>query len=332
MRVLAYISSKLDEARFAPSEIAVHGTTSIFLRSILKQGMVVNPKQKRWDKDENTGPNTQSRVSLAGSYWTTNWGTASAAATNIIKKFGGDYLFVFAKITIGSAKADEDDIGSAMDMAFWSLMREHHPGITTDSFIYPWYQWFAKPEKRPAMIKTFGDALHKILKATPEHPVDYELMGQTLYTYMARLVSYDIRPQSWNWRQYGELINDYEMPRADEFNSQKWEVELLRLKDRLSRRYRATTRANDARSQTRRTMRIDQPVTFSGANRIVGVAERDYASYRKPIILHYGVFPEQYIEQYREATGPFPGVVDRQGRAIIPADTHDRFGDPIKTT
>ena len=46
------ISSEVEtllERRFQPTTLMYHGTSSVFLRSILKNGLDPNPKQKSWD-------------------------------------------------------------------------------------------------------------------------------------------------------------------------------------------------------------------------------------------------------------------------------------------
>lgn len=97
------ISKQLILAR-SIDKIYFHGTSSVFLRSILKKGLIPT-KQKVWDKT------TGFDESLEGVYLTRDFSLALAASQEATDKFGGNWLVIIAHLKMSpSTILDEDSI------------------------------------------------------------------------------------------------------------------------------------------------------------------------------------------------------------------------------
>lgn len=308
---------ELFEAKFKKPITMFHGTSSKFLRTILKTGMIPNPKDKKWDTDPNAGLMTQSRVSLNGSYWSGRLITATSSALNTTNKFGGNSIIVIAQIQTQSAKADEDqisfDIPREYDFAFGGVY-SNNPRLVAQVY-YDNRDYYN--EKKEVFIK----AIHNALTDNPKKPIPYGLLDDLFDTFTMRIISYGIKETG---------IDDYYSPLKQIKNkpngvptTEEMEQDLLKIKDKLTRYYREST---EDRGKFSHTLRITDPVDFSGANRITHIVEipKHYFDENKnfvqpPIILHYGnpkEFPDKFLDEYTSRVGDFPGMVDKNGKYI----------------
>lgn len=310
------------EAQFRQPHIMYHGTTTEFLRSILKNGIVPNPSKKRWDTDE-LHQGSFSRASLSGSYWTTNLMTAVSASSNTTRKFGGSSLVVIAQIAQQSAYADEDNLNSDIFWALQDVMKILHPGIRSD-FVLPIASdlWDNPPdsEQHKKARKIFKDTLHKSLaKDFDLHTINDSFLDELLDAIVMRSVVWE----QHHGMQLDRWINNVPplLPTTQEI-----EDKLQILREKLTRTYRKTTMDTGFSP----SLRITLPVGYSGANKILNILE-----YRKgywetdengekkyhtlPLILHYGSqsLPDDFMRQYRERIGEFPGLVDVDGNNYL---------------
>lgn len=89
-------------------DIVFHGTSSVFLKSILKRGVIASSPNQTFD---NNGSILQrSLKSVGGSYWAFDYGTAKLSAYRSEEKHGGFPIIVIAQMHRNSALADEDSI------------------------------------------------------------------------------------------------------------------------------------------------------------------------------------------------------------------------------
>ena len=88
----------LIEAKFTKPITAFHGTTTTFLKSILKHGMIPNPNKSVYDSDDTARENRPSNKTIGGTYFTTRLGTAASAATSAKNKFNGNPIIIIANI------------------------------------------------------------------------------------------------------------------------------------------------------------------------------------------------------------------------------------------
>lgn len=103
----------LFEKRLQPTTLMYHGTSSVFLQSILKNGLDPNPKQKSWDGGGNI-------PSLGGVYLApTDGRPVKYAAEEAVKKYGGSPILITVQVVSSSGTPDEDNIfGVVAEVAY----------------------------------------------------------------------------------------------------------------------------------------------------------------------------------------------------------------------
>lgn len=314
----------LFEAKFKKPITMYHGTTSEFLSSILKQGMVPNPKRKKWDTDPDVSLTTQSRASLEGSYWSSNLITASSSASNTKNKFGGNPILIIADIQTQSAKADEDnityDLKRQYDDSFGGSY-SGNPRLVAEVF-YDSQEYYQKAKEK--FIKNSHDSMSN---SNNLKPVPVDLLSQVFDALSLRIIAHGIREAKGDdyWSPIKRVKNKPEtIPTVEET-----ERNLLNLKDKVTRYYRESTTNT---GQFSHTLRITDPVTFGGANKITHIMEipdsyfKDKKYIQPPIILHYGNknLPEKFMSDYKSRVGKFPGLVDKNNNMLLSADIENK--------
>ena len=318
---------ELLEAQFRQPHVMFHGTSTVFLRTILSQGIVPNPKQRRWDTDHHNNVSTFSRISLPGSYWTSNLLTATGAAHNTKTKFGGEELLVIAQIAEQSAYADEDSIGSPIQWAVGDTMRKFCPGIVTDALHFLASLLLAPrdPAQADQIRAYFAEKLHEHLEGSEQQPINRAVTDELLETLVLRHLAYMAKSGERMRYILGDAAESIDIPSVDEM-----EHRLLDLRERLTRSYRRT--AKHEHGSFSHTLRLNLPVSYRGANRILAVLELppyryvDGKSEVDPLILHYGQLPlpAPFLEQYRNRKGDFPGLVSPAGDVLMPSERTPR--------
>lgn len=311
----------LVEAKFRQPHIMYHGTSDVFLRGILSQGLIANPPKKRWDDDTQQSSSSFNRTSLPGSYWTSNLMTARSSSTNTVKKFGGHDMTIIAQIAEQSAYADEDSISSQLMWAMNDTMQATHPNIRSSFWIALADDLFGTDQaKRKHLHDIFTGSLHKHLKGSPLHePV---LMDELLNTLVLRSMAFEKR----DGMTMSHWINPEVMPDIPSIES--IEQKLLGLREKLTRSYRSS--ALD-RSDFQHTLRYPNTVGFKGATKILSIVRNSQYRWQpvpgekdqmivSPYVLLYGTgLPDDFIKQHKERVGDFPGLVDSSDKVILSA-------------
>lgn len=313
------------ETKFKKPRIMYHGTSDVFLPSILKQGLLPNPKKKKWDTDDQEVESSFSRVSLSGSYWTSNYMTASSSATNNRQKFGGNELTIIAQIAEQSAYADEDNINSPLKWAMSDTVIEFNPNIRPDFWISIADGVFGEDAiLRDKIEISFMNNLHKHLDGSEKHIPNRKLSNDILETLLLRAMVFEkkngMRLEHW-------IRNIPPLPSIKEI-----EQHLLHLRDKITRSYRNTT--NYSPDIYNHTLRVNVPVGFSGANKILWIIRKrkyEWIDNGKginggsqlivhPLEMLYGTLPlpADFLKQYKERIGQFPGLVDKTGKILMP--------------
>jgi len=110
----------------AAKEVMYHGTSSTYLRNILKEGLIPNPKQKQWqDIPAQFGK-------FWGVYFTRNLSNAIHAANNAVNKRGGTPLFVLAQLETNTPDLTMDEEGLVQHFEF-SMKHNIHEKAPEDS-------------------------------------------------------------------------------------------------------------------------------------------------------------------------------------------------------
>lgn len=288
-----------------------HGTSSKFLRPIMVSGVVPNPPQKFWDKDTDASQSMGSRASLEGSYWTTNLLTATSAAWNAQKKFGGNQLLVMAEIVQQAAYADEDSVKYTVDGA-WGQMAKQLFGVVPDAISHLAWSWFGTHQGqnyREKMIETFSTDLHGLLRLSDAHPLNYNMIADLMYAYLMRRLAYVWKSHTdskgvntnpfygWPEKTVAEVTPQIPTPNDAESN-------YLHMLDRLSRAYRKSAQTKHDPDAFNLTARVPQVVGFSGAHRIVCIVELIQKEDRSQlIVVRYGKIPDQLLTDWRSRKG-----------------------------
>lgn len=303
---------QITEAKFRKSITMYHGTSSVFLQSILSNGLVPDPKKKKWDTDPGVSLGTHSRVSLSGSYWTGNLITATSSARNTTEKFGGNNLIVIAQIQTQSAMADEDKITFSLkweyDDAFGGNFSEN-PHMIAATY-YDTREYYQKAKDK--FIKSVHE---KLSDSNEQKPVPEKLLANTFDALSLRIIAHGINDAKGD--TYWSPLNRVKNKPDNIPTVSQTEQNLLDLKDKLTRYYRESAIDTQAFSHT---LRVTKPVNYRGANRITHIVEIPDGYFKSgeyiqpPIISHYGStdLPEKFMNDWKTRIGKFPGITKKE--------------------
>lgn len=307
--------------------IGYHGTTDRFLREILKKGMVPDPDKRAWDEDPQANVLQISRASLYGSYWTVNVGIATSSSFNTVKKFGGKEIIVIANLIPESGVADEDKITFVLidrigqvisqNMLIGDLRDPMNLGML-------WGMIKANYDILDPIIEQVARKIHlKFSKSSELKPIPYDMISKAVLSYLKRQALYavDGSKQSYifDWksgfsRGHSDIeFNDIRLPR-ELFGMDKKEAEnqFKIAQDQLTQYYREI--AQKAMRQTPRgTMRMLEPVTYSGRNRIFCIVRLHPVQVQSKfsnnmvssnaIEIVYGKPPQKFLDDWEKDIG-----------------------------
>ena len=127
------------EARYGGSDkersIWYHGTTADRIPSILSQGLVPFHAKKVWDEDPESSFISPSRVSLGGTYLTTNLMTAKISASTALRRKNRKVKGEIAAIVVCELQPrnlvmDEDHV-----LTFSAAIAFEHPWIAAEAYL-----------------------------------------------------------------------------------------------------------------------------------------------------------------------------------------------------
>jgi len=301
----------ITEAKFRKPNIMFHGTSTAFLPSILKNGIVPKPKSKSWDVDPDVSMVSQSRVSLGGSYWTSNLLTATSSAWRTAKKFDGEELIIIAQVQQQQAFADEDSvtyiINALIGKAFGNSLYLERADLIAELF-------YDHPDRIEEIKNKFQTVLHTELTTNKQKPIPQNIIDNLFDAYVMRIIAHgekDSGGKEW----YSPLKRVKNKP--DSIPSvNEAEAGLLAQKDALTRYY--TESAIEQPQQFSHTLRITEPVGYSGANKILQIISRDKKLDNLPLKLYYGStpLPDKFMEQWYSRIGTFPGIMTPDGKML----------------
>lgn len=318
---------------------AYHGTTDVFLREILKKGMLPNPQNRVWDEDPNANAMKISLESLYGTYWTTNLMTATSATRDATKKFNGNAIIVIASIVPESGVADEDHVTAFFKSSLMMGIENQFGNVQ-----YTWPHdlgriWGAMKGNRDLFFLILEDAsknMHKELSKSPEiKPVPYDLISKAVLTYLKRQAIFSVRENNssdiFEWRRAFsdnytsfsskdrkdkyENLSDVPLP-IEMFGYNKREIEsrFKEVEDELTRYYREAM-VSKIRSGgiMGGNVRILEPVTYSGRNRILSIVRFQEVEITNrlsgepmrtdAVEIVYGKLPNKFVEDYEKRIG-----------------------------
>lgn len=305
---------ELFEAKFRKPNIMFHGTSTAFLPSILKHGMNPSPKEKSWDVDPDVSLYSQSRVSLEGSYWASNLLTATSSAWRTSNKYAGDELLIIAQIQQQQAFADEDSvtftINNIFSISVGNSMYAERPDLMAQIY-------FDHPDIITKSKSEFERRLHNSFvkdKINGKKPIPTDMLSDVFDAYVMRIIAHgerDSNGKEWYSPLYRVTNKPESIPSVNDA-----ETNLLKQKDRLTKYYNES--AIEQPTSFNHTLRITEPVTYSGANKILFILERDKKLHNLPLKLHYGnpPLPTKFIDQWHRSIGAFPGLMTPDGKMV----------------
>lgn len=129
--ILEHIDLLLE--RSSPIEV-YHGTSTAFLREILKKGLIPNPSKQRWGQEMDKGRKAlQPVATLDGHvYFSKSGFLAREVAEDAARKFGGNPLVVAAQIQPKSAKIDQAEFTSHITVEAEVVANRYAPSDARD--------------------------------------------------------------------------------------------------------------------------------------------------------------------------------------------------------
>ena len=108
------IGEILLERKIQRTRIYYHGTCDVFLRSILKNGLMANPSKRTYG-DDSVGSDRFAQTVPDAVYLASNKDAALYNSSLTVKKFGGKHLMCKVQVVDNSTEMDEDVFIFAVD-------------------------------------------------------------------------------------------------------------------------------------------------------------------------------------------------------------------------
>lgn len=212
---------------------AYHATKPKYLRSIIKQGLIPNKNESGYGSNEVSGSFGYSLAALPGIYFTADY----ARAEHIGKLYGDSPIIIIAKISKSTIEMDEDNIASDIidERNLIKDIRQNEKNIMRDpdSYIFKKLNTILK---LPELQKLSSEAVNNV--------------KNDLYQYLKILVM-------------SQASDDFDGMTSKEFNNK-----IRQYQEIITKKLRHISQNNDS---TYLSFKVQNPVTFSGANKIVGI-------------------------------------------------------------
>lgn len=296
-------------------EFMYHGTSSTFIPSILKQGLIPNSGNAVWDDDPNANYSVSSRKTVGGVYLAKNLMTAISAAGMAKKKFGGNQAIICTIFQPKSGLPDEDTIRYMIDSAIYVAMgvttHELHVQIALAEFLFGKGQQYLKKFKDSLLSRLASHAQE--VSFDPRSIKDDELL-KMMEAELTRRVVHHIRGTKEDYYKYPYFKEFVHYP--EEYNHSKQEIKTiqkfvdnlpsireaeaayLKQLDVMTRMFKRMVLATDDFNYTIRTL---EPIKYTGRNRILAIVEE--AERNKILKIHYGKPPKDFFDQYTSRIG-----------------------------
>lgn len=280
-----------NEAKFSKPILAYHGTQSKYLRSILKKGLV--SENKGFGADIQGSMNNRDMSAVGGIYFSTSARYAGFAAKMQSKV--GDYGLIEASVQPRSSYMDEDDIANNLKNILSPSSMSIERDVLSKFLAYLYDDAF-----RRKMIDLLKSSASKLKRQNDSF---FDLIIKSHYL---RIISYI------NVDKYYQVFKDASDKYDVDVDVLKMEVDLLdsaamekiykNALDRLTRALKSTTYNFDTTdSPLGNSFRIDDNITYSGNNKIVGVFRIDEST--ETINVLYGtadnLIKSSYYQNYK---------------------------------
>ena len=271
-----------------------HGTSSAFLRTILKKGLDPNSKQKVWDAEKHRAD----LATMGGVYFAKEYMIARGAATTASQTFKGDPILVGAIIQSRTGTVDEDILPTGRricKIGARDLFAEEAHRIL-----------YGKQQKsgwRPTIRKWIDAYIHDLkmyYKNVPERRLNRvrPLVHKYIMAYLKHLAA-----QYKKGDRYGE---DWA------FSKELTTPELRKIRGQILKALPGTDFSGIGGN-----VRILDPVTYRGANRILFILrfKEKKAGKGAHIVVEYGKPTRQVLQRISVDWGRYI-LLDKQGKVI----------------
>ena len=284
----------------AAKQLYYHGTSTVFAKRILSEGFVPNPKRKVWDQEGGR------LASYQGTYFSTNFMTASSSAMNAAKKFQGRKCIFEVQLETRTALMDEDQLpdvkyqlNNTAGYLLFDMLYNKATGYSAEYGKEENREWVASSDAKKLVGKAAGDWI--------ENFVAQKIRGEVKP--LPRKYTDGLRKpiEQWMWALLRAAAEGYhENVDAEPPDVQKAKTEVMRKIGSIARFSDGSFIGNNARVLT--------PVDFRGANKILAaVVEpqrhdpieegRDYKD-PKPVYVVYGKPSGNLVAQMKQAWSP----------------------------
>lgn len=255
-------------ARIASKEVMYHGTSSQFLKTILSQGVRPNPGKRVWDQGW--------QESYEGSYWTGDIRTATDSAWYAVGAFPGNPLFVVAQIETRSSLVDEDLILPA-NLIMRKVFQKIGGGVAVDREDY----YSAAKEE---VVELFvGEYLQELFRNIPQ--IDRKKYSRTTAQVSPLIREYGSWYFDWLGDQFERGKRGFPMMKEDPIK------ETRAFTDKIICKLRGVL-PTLMKGEMQYNLRVTEPVTYRGANRILSVVE----DLPDEVKIHYGEPPQELLD------------------------------------
>jgi len=316
----------------APKSVWFHGTSLKNLQSIMSQGLIPEGTEKVWAQDPDASITAPSRQSYGGTYVTQNLMTATGAPNTEDKKARGGVLVVIMELQPNTMYLDEDNVTSVLgnpikhlsDNTFHVLC--YYLAATQDGTAETWQQEIEGMK---------GDYIHGCLRRWEN---EFTKRNIPFHADLKKQLE-QLLPSVWLaavTRAAGHVKDNYSYIRAwdqvfygtpkekqrPEMNTvlpeaSEGEAEFRAAAEKITRTLRIIARPTNDKDQTYNinTARVTEPIGYSGSNRILALVEIRDRQTPAQMILHWGVVPQVFWDQWNTKFGSKFEVIDaRKGQ------------------
>lgn len=236
---------------FASKSFMYHGTSSFFLRSILKQGLSFKEDRRLWttEKDE-------SNESYPGIYFANQMSTAYSSASNTIHKFKGNKLIIVAQIEsqTPSIVLDEDCLTPSL------FVDVRNSNILINYLLYP--EILDTKAIDDLFIRTIQNRCKKVPnKINTVLPLFHSMLQKYMVYKLAMMSDSDIG--YWDKSNVTLL--------KDKYNFDTARKDFRTIYDKFIKKVNFLTSSNGY--NLFHNVRVTEPITYKGKNRILCVIE-----------------------------------------------------------
>ena len=291
--------------------IMYHGTHKRNLRSILKQGLIPNPKQREWKEDPDIGQSMVSRQSYEGIYLTENLMTATSSAGRRTERSNKEKERIVVVVDIEKATAipDEDNLGSEIKRGLSNFFGKNFIG---DNMAVQAYINIMQDKGNLTLTKRAINALETWERGyTDVTPIHKEYLKAKISYVIDAMKKYITRQAAWEIEN-SIIYKEEKFSRLKESNVppppdvKQAEIDFRNSMDTLMRKLKASFK-----NSFNVTARMLEPITYSGSNKIIAVLgivdnynNKDYVSGKTPyktIKEYYGsVSDPRFADDFKE--------------------------------